>query len=623
MNTPKLIPDHPFATFREGSKNFAQKSIPSPVKRFVFLQILRLWERYFGVAKFEKKILTDLQAGQDGFAHEKWIFKNLFQIENLASFVLQADQEKDPIRKAAQVLDGTLKFREDLLAGNIPMEYAAGKPQDMARYQLFFSRITLSARRKTGMLHRIVNFEPSSHVVIGIDGIFYSLQVIVNHKRLDYPELLDQISAIAQDARDKLDTLADRRSPFGLLSSLHNKKSNRLFQLLKGENAQTFDQLNKALFFLGIDIHDQPQSLDRTLRSIHVENYHNRDNRRSMQIIVTGNGRAAVVVNPHAGIGGSFSTRLASDLFKHCQVLAASSAVPISPLPVLFRQLEFRQNSLARAQKELSEVEAEVQKQIYPRNTVTAHKIERVGKADFAPYKLSADGVFHCALHLAYKRCFGHAPQVGNFINLRNVMHGDIWRYNSTSPEMLDFVKTPSLHTLEKAASAHKNLVKEHKKADDPFYLIALNLMRLICEGDIPFSAFIALMLTTPLFVKDFFRRFINPHLWVSHIPELEGVEITGRASVRFAYLDKNSLGGHYMIFDDHIHFCFLGSVKDNQKYGLESGFADTLQACLCEIKQMVNTAPRIAGAARADVEPNVHPQSSPVLASTSALAAE
>jgi hypothetical protein len=423
---------------------------------------------------------------------------------------------------------------------------------------------------------------------VAIGGLMYRLQCIVDGAALDSDELQQQLELMAADARARLAGGAPQAGVFGLLTVLFNPKHARLFRELQSNSVESID---RALFCVAIDLDTSPTTLDATMRALHADNYRNRDHRRSLQIVVAGNGRAAITVHPHAGIGGTYMARFASELHKACARLQAAPlhiARPAGPARYQHLPLELSQKSWAELQKSV----ANVGRRLYPANEPSVIRYEGFGSDAFRDRGISADGAFHAALHLAYLRCFGEVPYTSNFINLRNVRHGDVWKYTSTTESLRRFAQAPSAEALRLASDAHRALVKINKAGDDEVYQTTMALFRLISEGHVPFAAFPALMMMMSLFISNFGKRFLGSDLWVSNIPPLPGVEMTARAAVRLAYLDKKGYGGHYMIFPGHVTVCLVNALKDKNVTDRDARFFQTLGDCLREVVDLAASEP-------------------------------
>jgi Choline/Carnitine o-acyltransferase len=585
-------PQHPYMPFAQLLRSFADKHIRSAPMRWLFLKATLFWRKAFGIDAAEKRIKQELDAGLNGYEHEDWPAKAMHYSEILATLVLPEDRERDPVRKAAQVAFSALQFRQRLAQGEFPVEFEAGKPLDMRRYHYLFSRMTLSSRTNGKMIHKIVDFPSSDYFVVAVDGVFYQVQAWLDQEAPSYESLLSELSAVVNDATKYLDDIEGDRAPIGLLTAISSAKSNAVFQVLQSQNKELLDRLEGAIFLLAIDLHDHPRSMERLLRTIQADNYHNRDHRRSMQIVVTGNGRVGVIIAPHAGIGGTIAARFCLELREGCRRLAAAGGETTLHRESRPHRLDFLFRDQYRWRDRLDRLDTEVKQRIYAKHLRSTFRIDGVGTAAFQKRGLSPDGVVHCALHLAYERCFGTRPEVGNFINLRNVQYGDIWRYLSSTQAMRHFLENPRQETLIEAITVHRSLVKEQKQARDEFYLAFMSLKSLVCRHEVSLISAIALILIGSCFRRNFIRTFLDPHLWVSNIPANGGVEITGRGSVHLDYLGRDCMAGHYMIFDDHITVCFLSSLAKKSRYFSEARFVRCLKDCLNELIQMCASQP-------------------------------
>lgn len=460
----------------------------------------------------------------------------------------------------------------------------------MERYNYLFSRFLITSLKKGTAVHEVVDVPASDYVVIAIDSIYYKLQVIRNQQIIATADLHKQLSDILSDARDQLSKIKSDRFPFGLLTTIHNKATVALIDELTRKSPQTMEQLNNGLFFVALDIHDKPQSWEKLGRTIHRQNFHNRDFRRSMQIIVAGNGQAGITGDPNAGIGGGFVAKFLDELARDCRSLEPELSQPPSIDGSLFQRLSFDFENSAAQTEQLAVLNKQVYSQFYDDSCDSIFRIDGSGKKEYAQLKVSADGAFHAALHLAFKRCFDKIPEIGNFIGLRSVQHGEIYRYNSTTPEMKKFVAAPSANNLAAALAEHKVLIKKIKQADDELYQCQMLLVTLYFRYEISTLGCLFLLILLSLFIKNFSRRFVNQDMWVSHIPEFPGVALTGRPGVKLAFLQKPCFAGHYMIFDHHTTICFVTNPGRPSYYGVEATFAATLRDSLQEVLSILKS---------------------------------
>jgi hypothetical protein len=580
------LPKHPFVSLNQAVRNIANKYIASSWQRTLFLFFCKLWLTILAPEKAEQRIRNCFKSGQDGYLLTCRRSNALFYPEVSASFLLDTP-EALPAKQATKLIVMALKFRERALNDTLEAEYEGDKPLDMRRYRYLFSRFTASELNNGKQVLKVTDSTPANHIIIAIDGLYYKLDVLQDDKIMAAAELYQQLSALIGAATAQLDTIDSPRFPFGLLTVVQNNKSAFLLSKL---NDVSMEAINNALFFLAIDIHDSPKTLEEFGRVIHIKNFHNRDYRRSMQIVVTGNGKAGIIIDTTAGIGGTLSAHFASELAKDADFSEKELTDPVQPpLQERFLRLDFNTDALSLHELHVESFIKKVKAQSYDNSRNTVYRIASIGKKDFTNYDISADGVFHAALHLAFQRYFGKVPSVGNFINLRSVQHGDIFRYCSTTAEMIDFANDPNLENLKNAVRVHNELIKNIKSGADYFYQCFMTLGTMYHRHELSLASIAIFFLILQIFIKDFKRRFVNPDIWASHIPEFSGLAFSGRPGVKLDFLWKPSMAGHYMLFDNYTMICFLSNSGSKSYYGKERQFAAALRQCLHEIKAMIS----------------------------------
>jgi hypothetical protein len=575
---------HPTRSFRDVFVSIGEKHIRNPVSRSLFLAATGVWRKLFRIDAKEQIVFREFAAGRDGFRPKYWIFKSYFYPDYNATFVLTPTGENAPARSAAQMVDGALKFREDAIQNRLEPEFERDKPLDMAIYQKLFSRVALTKHVHGRFVQQDTDFEPTDYIVVFARGFPYRLKCIHGDKALSYPDLHQGIAAIIEHAKTRT---GETPGIFGMLTAFMNKKHGRLLTEFAESNGEILDIINAALFTLSIDLESKPETTDATLRAINCDNYLNRDNRRSMCIVVTGNGRAGIIVNPHTGVGGVVSARFTDFLYTNAVAIQQDDFPEGSPPAA--EPLELK---VSKAWEEsLFDSKAVADSRLYPSDEQSVFTIAGVGHNDFRARKISSDASVHCALNLAYLRSFGKMPTTGNFISLRNFKHGDIYRYVCSTEEMDAFMQNPGTETMRAAIDAHRALVKEQKKAEDDFYQVGMMLLKLVSEFHLPFATVPTLILILSLFIRDFVHRFLALDLWASQIPTKPGLAIAGRGSVFMSFIQRDSLAGHYMIYDDHIDICFLRSLKRKDAPSFSASFVREMERSLHEVKELAHAA--------------------------------
>lgn len=590
---------HPTRSFRDVFISIGEKYIQNRWLRPLFLAATHIWRWAFRIDVKEQFVFQEFSSGRDGFRPKYWIFKSCCYLDYNATFVCTPTGEHDPARMAAQMLHGALKFRELAIQNRLEPEFERGRPLDMAIYKKLFSRAALTTHHRRRVIQEDVDFEPTDYIVVCVRGFLYRLQCLQEGEALPYADLHRKISDIIDHAKTRAEQSGETPGLFGLLTVCVNRKHGHLYQELAETNAELLGLINSALFTLSIDLEAKPETPDEALRAINADHYLNRDNRRSMYLVVTGNGRAGVVVNPHTGVGGVASARFTDYLYEHAKALQEESIASQETLHI--NSLETVEPLVLATSKEWEESlfrsKNSVARQLYPPNEQTVFTISGVGHQDFRARKISSDAAFHCALNLAYKRCFGKTPTTGNFISLRTFRYGDIWRYVSNSDKMTAFLQKPDCVSMHAAIDAHRMMIKEQKKAEDEFYHAGMMMLKLVSEFRLPLIAATSLIIIMSLFIRDFAHRFLRLDVWASQIPTMPGLEMAGRGSVFLSFLPYDSIAGHYMIYDDHIDICFLRSLKRKEDITIGGAFAQELERCLQEVKIMAHAESSITPA--------------------------
>ena len=59
------------------------------------------------------------------------------------------------------------------------------------------------------------------------------------------------------------------------------------------------------------------------------------------------------------------------------------------------------------------------------------------------------------------------------------------------------------------------------------------------------------------------------------------------------SFLQRNSIAGHYIIYDDHINICFLRGLRRKEDAAISTAFVQELERSLQEVKEMAHAETR------------------------------
>ncbi|KAI9341030.1 acyltransferase ChoActase/COT/CPT [Zopfochytrium polystomum] len=194
------------------------------------------------------------------------------------------------LERASGLISSLLDFKTLIDKEALPAEYQRDRPLCMNQYKNQFgvTRIPGSPR---DTIHSV--FPPTAdHVIVICRDQLYRLDVVKNGKRVTQKYLRGALRAIADDSAK-----TNRQEPLGVLTAGHRddwfKAYSELMQL-SPTNVASFETIKSALFVVCLDT----DSLEGYERS-HHQIFHNTDasNRwfdKSIQLIVTPEGRAGV-----------------------------------------------------------------------------------------------------------------------------------------------------------------------------------------------------------------------------------------------------------------------------------------------------------------------------------------
>jgi Choline/Carnitine o-acyltransferase len=545
---------------------FAESAIADPRKRRRFLSLLN----FFGITRYaEKKRQTMIALAERGI--------NPFDIDTVPSnfsgiyaefgvSILFEKMNDSVAQRATKLIIAALAYRRSLLDGLLETESSGGTAIGTDRNHNLFGRV--ANVRKTGLKwHKdIKHCRDSTHIVVAVDGFFYKLDVIDDSGTRPAEDILHEIESVMRAATED----NSLPKPYGLITTNMAKSTAGIFYADNpDESVRTIDE---AIFLLAIDTRGYPVDENAAAQDINIRNNHNRDYRKSLQLVVLQNGYAGATCNYFAGVEGVLAATFASWLNSYAKaippIVAAKRQTSFSKLN--FDKIDFGTLPLARLKAKVAS---------YSCDFPLIRTIDAIGKDGIKRLNVSPDAFFHAAAHLAYYERFKKIPSMHNLADIRGIKFGSITRYLTTTGEMAEFLQRQTKPALLNACRAHKEKIGAIKSGDNPIHYAFYYL-----GTDIGFKPLLALGLFR-IFVPDLFTRHISPDIWASNIPALPGIYCQGRFGMLFKFARNNCLAGHYLLFPDHIKICFLA----NKKSFLESwSFDQALGAAMIKLETIL-----------------------------------
>ena len=548
--------------------SFAGSAIANPRKRKLFLSLLNLLGITGYAEKNRQRMIALAERGINPFDVDTvpHNFSGVYP-ELSVSFLLEKN-DGDIAQRAAKLTFAALKYREALLDNSLEKEISGETVIDNRRSHNLFGRVANVRKAGLKWSKEVKDCKSASHIVVAVNGAYYKLDVIDSSGAvMAAGKLLHGISLIMRAAAQ------DKRAlkPYGLLTANTTKPSAEIFHADKLDDSVRI--IDQAIFLLALDSVNAPADENQAAQHLHLDNYHNRDYRKSLQIVVLENGFSGATINFFAEIEGVFAARFASWISVHARNLPQLIAETTGYEPC---KLEFETIDFDRVP--MDEMRAKLRK--YSCDVPLIKKIDGIGKQGIKDLNVSPDAFFHAAAHLAYYAKFKRIPSVHNFVDMRGIKFGSITRYLSTTKEMVEFLEKPSKPALLEAFDAHRKAVGAVKSGDYPLHYAYYYLYT--SAGIKPVLA----ITLFKLFVPDILTKHVSPDIWASNIPALDGIYCVGRFGTFFKLARRNCLAGHYMLFPDHIKTCFLS----NEVGFIESWqFDQALKGAMLQLRQMLS----------------------------------
>jgi hypothetical protein len=549
-------------------RKFAELAVAEPRKRKRFLALLNLFGITSYAEKNRQKMISLAERGINPFDIDT-VPNNFSGIYAEFGVSILFEKTTDSVaQRATKLIAAALEYRRSLLDDLLEKEVTGGTVIDNDRNHNLFGRV--ANIRKTGLKWSkdIKHCRDSRHIVVAVNGSFYKLDVIDgNDREIAAEDILHDIESIIVAA-------AEDKSPaksYGLITTCIVKPAADIFYADNlDESIKTIDE---AIFLIAIDTAEYPANENDAAQAIHIRNNHNRDYRKSLQLVVLQNGYSGATCNYFAGVEGVLAAKFAS--------WVSSRANTIPPVVAAKKQNRYSKLDFDKVDFEklpLAQLTAKVTR--YSCDFPLIKKIDAIGKDGIKRLNVSPDAFFHAAAHLAYYERFKKIPSVHNLADIRGIKFGSITRYLTTTAEMTEFLQSQTRPALLNACRAHKEKIVAIKSGDNPIHYAYYYLYTAI-----GFKPLLAIVLFR-IFVPDLFTKHISPDIWASNIPALPGIYCQGRFGMRFTFARNNCLAGHYLLFPDHIKICFLS----NKKSFLESWqFDRALSDAMIKLKQILS----------------------------------
>lgn len=140
----------------------------------------------------------------------------------------------------------------------------------------------------------------SSHIVIAWDGLFFPLTVVCDGAAIEVSKIFTELRHLELDMRDLASE--SRQVPVGALTTMERDKWHYLREELSEhpQSGHSLEQIESALFVVCLDLDFQNENRDVVWRHFRDMEAENRWYDKSLQVIVTGAGSAALTFDESA-----------------------------------------------------------------------------------------------------------------------------------------------------------------------------------------------------------------------------------------------------------------------------------------------------------------------------------
>lgn len=398
------------------------------------------------------------------------------------NYVLQLEgdpQVESYTERAARLIVAALKLYQAILVESLSPDVADDMPLEMDQYRRCF------ATHRVPHLHcdEVVTATGSRHIAVLIDGHAHYMGVDLQHGTTSVAAVQNALDRIV----DAVHTPNDNAMAPGMLSALpRDTWAEQRGELLKDrQNQQTLFLLEKALFVVCLDIDTAPGSLGGLSANLRDGNCHNRFYDKSMQIIVTENGKAGLCFE-RAAVDGSVALGFAARLQRESLSLPADCLETTPPCPTIkTRALSWSpSNALKRKMYAAHKFIVEARN----RRGVEAWTTPNIGARRLKALDISPDAVVQFAIQLATHDVTGEVPNIFEPVQIRHFSGGRMDFIAPVTAESLAAVR--SLRTrntnqyfvagkIRRAAKAHQQLVLHTKSGRGQVaHLLALNAVQ-------------------------------------------------------------------------------------------------------------------------------------------------
>ncbi len=477
-----------------------------------------------------------------------------------ASLALKDDPRSlSPIQRAATLIFAARSLYNDLMSGTLPPDQFKEHVLEMGQYPNLFSTCLIVDGKRA----RIFKSSQRSFIVVIIGGRFYRLDIGEPNDHLTFLQLVTALEQLRERAEQD-QKINPMPSPGGLTVASHATQL-RIFNQLQQHsiNRESLETLRHCFLTLCLDLDQYPQTDAESARIAHVGNNSNRWFHTSLQIVLFGNAKAAVICNFSTYLDGNPMMRAAAELQRRaslCDVTVQSNLQPDHSFAAIPLPWKIEPQWLHQAEQEFNRIRD---------GQPATFEIAGIGKGAIEACGLQPIPVFVVALLMTMKKLVGRIVRITQFMTMSRYRCMDLVTPNVTTPAMARFVeyldqttvnRKQAVTLLHEAIQSQLQAMRQARKCLPIPDALRLQLMaakgwRRIWLG---FMFFFRVIVFRVLAVQ----KRMGREVLISHPEIYPEVPVVGRPGIRLPYVKL--LGLHYQIWDDKVVITFMPGMKWN-----------------------------------------------------------
>jgi hypothetical protein len=327
-----------------------------------------------------------------------------------------------PFDRAASLLVAARALHDDIRAARLPPDTHRGQVLEMGQYpNLFSTCLIVDEENPSGRIFKSARLD---QITVVVGRRLYLLDVPALD-RAALPALREALAGLAADnGRLPADEL-----PAGLLTAADHPTQCKIFRQLGKEevNATSLGALRHSFLTVCLDLDEHPASDAEAAAIAHSRNCANRWYHQSLQVVVFGNGKAAVICNFATYVDGNVMMRGAAELQKRAAAVPLGGSGPaLAPARPLSWEID--PGLFQAALQDVRSVQD---------NQTATFTIDGIGTRAFAAHGIDPIPAFVVALQTAVQRLCSEPIRIKQMLTMARHRCTDFRTAIVSTPEVM------------------------------------------------------------------------------------------------------------------------------------------------------------------------------------------